>query len=286
MTIINRDCLAGYLAEDGQNARFDNWLMAHLCSLPGTQLLARIGGIHPQSLRDEMLKELRSLGLTKEYVLNIRANQLLLEVAFSWFEDTKRFYEWFRQKYNSFNQPAQENAFNLSYKLACILLVDIDRNDKTYKNGALSTLKNEWLERKAIGLQFDWIDGDNEAEKSTEAFIAARIFRPDWNSPESPESHEDLLITIDYFQLRDYEAKIASETARRKSSQKEHRNKSKNKKQLNVLIGLQQIKYLEKICQRHQLSKAKVIEILINSESEKNLYITEKKAAWFRGDIS
>jgi hypothetical protein len=66
------------------------------------------------------------------------------------------------------------------------------------------------------------------------------------------------------------------EKIRRKWSQKKYRDGLIEKSQYNFILLHKAIKNLDQLANTYELSRAKVLEILLQMESEKNLYISEK----------
>lgn len=285
MAIRIKDSLSAFLGDDNADLRFENWLYGWLAAEPDSQLPVKACGMQKSNLRYAMLRDLETRDVTGSMVIHQRSEMLIPKECFDWFDDSKRFLEWFRGTFTKYPFAKGSSQLNISHKGMCILAIDcspINRDEKAYD---ISSKMNDWLQKKDIGKHFDWIKESNDEQAVKQAFICAIDFRQNLNYSTTPESHEDLLIRFDWQELTYIEAKTISTNARRKISQSKYKRESKTKKQLNVFISNTSIEKLESICKKHGLSKTKVIEILVESESEKNIYITEKKAAFFRQDF-
>jgi len=250
-----------------------------------------------------MVEELTRLRIPSETVLEVRKFALLPMAEFDWFEDSERFFLWLLGQIGAppYNAPTELRYYGpkqLSHREACIALVDHTENQLQEKLLNLSGYKLEWQSRLQIGEGFSWVSGENEEEKVRLAFkeISAAFTPPRMPQTSSapsitnisplpePKTYEGLLIHIDRLLLDPWRANTTSKKAKAKWSQLKYKS-NKNKSQLNVHIATKATERLAVIAEKHHLSKAKVIEYLINAESEKGLYISEKMAAWLRGDV-
>ena len=284
MTATNNNCLGKFLDENCKDKRFVNWLYGWMITHLGLAPTINLHSTNESDFRDYLLSELKKRHVTTSDITAATSKMLIDEKTFEWFEDSKRFHNWFKKRFHSHFFANTSKALPINHRESCILAIDSSSSDIQSKIGYLLAAKESWKNKKEIGSHFDWIHNQSNLQASIHrACLCAREFNQEVVMIEPPESIEELLIVIDALSLSEHEAKNASANARRKISQEKYRNESKNKKQLNVFIDKKAITALEQICQKHELSKAKAIEILINTEKEKNIYITEKKAAWLNG---
>lgn len=293
------DELSKYLEENQNNYRFDNWLFHALLQNPNSQIHKTIGG--SSTHRDAIVKELRRTNTSKEKVKEARKACLIPESNFDWFEDSRRFFRWLtnaqiNNRYITIqiNQPNQ-NLLKLSYKELCIALVDALQDSQESKTIALEKLKIIWNHREKIGKVFAWIDKDNEQKKAELVAKEIKKFRAEKPpyliaqahgiEADHPTCLEDLLILLDSYEITHQEALSASKAAKARFSSIAYRMKE-DKGQLNVRISREVIDSLDSLSSEFRLSKAKIIEFLIEEESKKKQYISAKIAAWLNNEIS
>ncbi|MFP8799588.1 hypothetical protein N0551_011960, partial [Pseudomonas aeruginosa] len=95
--------------------------------------------------------------------------------------------------------------------------------------------------------------------------------------PETvPKTLQELLIASDAWTWSDVERKYCVSTARRLWRQALRRKKAKGKKQYNFILSDKAIKRLDRFSKDNELSRARVLEILLQMEEEKDLYLKEQ----------
>jgi len=282
MAIRPRDTLSAYMNEPGLNSRHDNWLFWYLCQYGGRELAEQSGGLG--DVRDAMASVLTARSLDRSTVIAQRRLSLVPDSCFEWFEDTRRFYTWISRKYahNPHNPIIVQNLLKLGWRDRSVLLVDAFPDSVQRKHYGLDNWRLQWKQQRAIGQKVSWVCGEDEEIRVGFLYEALRALRPEGMNrfEEELRTHEDLLIFVDECSFSEFETKHALDSAKRRMSQRNYRerSKAKEKKQLNVMLAVRSIEKLENIAEKHELSKTQVIEILLQMEYEKSLYVPEKLA--------
>ena len=125
--------------------------------------------------------------------------------------------------------------------------------------------------------QLNWVQEANEAGACRHVVEWMRKHQPDQEFPETvPKTLQELLIASDAWTWSDVERKYCIATVRRLWRQKIRRQEAKGKKQYNFILSDKAIKRLDRFSKDHELSRARVLEILLQMEDEKDLYLKEQ----------
>ncbi len=139
-------------------------------------------------------------------------------------------------------------------------------------------LHSEWWAAEGDKKVLEWINDSKEPERLKAGWQVFRKQHPellvDYAGPEDFQEMINLLnkgnVEIPYREL-------FLDKVKRKHSQNKSKEKTKNKKaQCNVLLSLAAIKRLNNLKDKHEISQAEVIEILLLKEAERNIYIPER----------
>ncbi|MGI0737706.1 hypothetical protein ACRCPM_31365, partial [Pseudomonas aeruginosa] len=90
------------------------------------------------------------------------------------------------------------------------------------------------------------------------------------------KSHQRLLQTLDTFTWPPLERAHCIATVRRLWRQKLRRQEAKGRKQYNFILSDKAIKRLDRFSKNLEPSRARILEILLQMEDEKDLYLKEQ----------
>lgn len=90
------------------------------------------------------------------------------------------------------------------------------------------------------------------------------------------ENHEDTLIFFDRENLTPDQKELYIGKIKKKWSQKKYRDQLKGKAQYNFVLSDKSAKILNTLSKRYEISRARVIELLLEMEEIKNDHIEEK----------
>lgn len=203
---------------------------------------------------------------------------LLPEECFTWIVDDERQIQWLlsyfikRSGFGIYPIPPRLFGRNLLIASIDLWVAELDQ-----KSIAVSDMKQDWSQYKQNDNIFDWFKDKDEALRCELAW--------NWLKPRNEFSmfglspifsYENLLIVFDRITTNQAEKKIAVDAIKKRWSQQRYREKLTGKKQVNLILSDKAIFGLDKLAAKYDLSRTKVLEILIQFEMEKSVYIPEK----------
>lgn len=268
------DQLSHILNETNHSLRYDIWLWLHLNNINNNAGL-QIDETNSFSMRPKMADYLSTRLQYIEIIKAKRNGQLLPEKFFEWINEGKRQTEWLIIKIGKYGiYPNFLPLLGLHGKDALIAAIDQWDIDITQKQLSLNELEKEWNHHKKGDKPFQWFKDDNQKCLLAWEWINKNL--PNY-IPRSPfEDYEDLMIFFDQSNLIPDQIKFYIEKIKRKWSQQKYRDGLTEKSQYNFILSHKAIKNLDHLANTYELSRAKILEILLQMESEKNLYISEK----------
>ena len=271
MTIIT-DELSHIFNESSHSFRYDIWLWLHL-NQNGASLI--VDEISSFSMRPKMANFLSGRLQFIEVIKSARNAQLLPEKSFLWINEGKRQAEWLIAKIGRHGiYPNILSLPGLTGRDALISAIDAWNIDLTQKQLFLNQLENDWCNHKKGDRYFQWFKDD-----SRKCFLGWEWINRNLPNfiPRPPfEDYDDLMIFFDQSNLSPELIKFYIEKMRRKWSQQKYREGMSGKSQYNFILSDKSIKHLDHLAETYNLSRAKILEILLQMESEKNIYIPEK----------
>lgn len=280
MVVHVKDNLSEFLGETVISARFDNWLYYYIkLTCPEARIFDVVGS---SNLRDFIFHELSQLRVSPIEIIEQRKERLLEESSFEWFEDSKRFYEFF-SRINTIEKVVDRNPLGLSFRDRCVAYFDAVPfvTGRQSKLDVLFQVKKKWVSLKAGLEPFDWMLGSEEGLRSE---ILGKVIENELGLPRLDFAYtaEEVFVLADRKRITRLEAEALVKRARDKYAQKNYREK-RDKVQVNVLMDPKTKNRLESISKKYGISNARVIDILVNSEFEKNEYISGRLVAWMDG---
>ncbi|HEJ4410602.1 hypothetical protein [Pseudomonas aeruginosa] len=269
------DSLSFLLKEKSLDRRRDIWLWFYL-ALRDTAVY-HPENIIPANMRDRMAESIEKFGVTTD-LLGGNQNYLLIpEKHFSWISESERQLSWIKRRLP--RGMADERIYSpaLSERDLLIATIDCAESPPREKTSFLANLKRAWDEQQQLDQQLDWIkEGDErEACRHVWEWLSKHLSNQVFLNPR-PESYQHLLITLDTFTWSPKERGHYISTVRRLWRQKLRRQEAKGKKQYNFILSDKAIKRLDRFTKDHELSRARVLEILLQMEDEKDLYLKEQ----------
>lgn len=267
------DNLSRVLNESEHSQRNDIWLWLHLITnnvqLPSTE-------IYSPGMR-QLMSDFLAMNLNfVEHIKNIRQSQLLPEESFHWINEGKRQIEWLQSNIIFFvGVQGFIPPIGLADKDLLIARIDLWNVDTTQKDLVLKNLHSRWNEQKKGDKYFTWFsdNGDKCAlasdwlSKHADPFMATYL---------PFDSYEGLLIFFDKANFVHEQKLFHVEKIKKRWSQQKYRQNMSGKAQCNFILSERAIDRLNKLATTYDLSRAQILEILLQMESEKKLYIPEK----------
>ncbi|HGE2281909.1 hypothetical protein [Pseudomonas aeruginosa] len=269
------DALSVLLKEKSADRRRDIWLWFYLA-------LRDTAVYHPENItsatmRVRIAESIEEFGVTRDQVRDHQNYLLIPEKHFSWISESERQLSWIKRKLT--REMADERIYSpaLSERELLIATIDCAESPPRGKTSFLASLKRAWDEQRQLDQQWDWIKERNEREACLHVWewLSKHLSNQVFPNPR-PESHQHLLITLDSFTWKTMERAHCIATIRRLWRQKLRRKDAKGKKQYNFILSDKAIKRLDRFSKEHELSRARVLEILLQMEDEKDLYLKKQ----------
>ncbi len=200
---------------------------------------------------------------------------------FSWLVDDVRQNAWMLRYLKS--QPISEylgvidaSSF-LSGRQRIITLFDVHLSKGEAKESCVELARRAWEMQRQKDKVFDWFR-DETGPAGYElmwTWLGARYPNVSLN-PSMVSSHEDLLSFFDQNPLGELEVRMMMVDIKKVWSQKKYRAKLKDKRQCNLILKDKTIAQLDGLAKKYDLSRAEVLEVLINAEARQEVYITQR----------
>ena len=280
MTLDSDYHLARILDGTNNERRDDIWLWHQLKNY------------HAQSLDDlnEPGVRAKMRGITQNdpqlanFINDKKSEQLLPSKYFDWIDEGKRQAEWLISKIGDhiitdfFMRPS-----NLSSKDWLIASIDLWNIELVRKELLLKHLKDFWFAHKKEDEPLQWFQNNEQKEDEQKCSLAGKwlnnnvdglfILAMPATADRSLEAYEDLLIFFD--RCTKDQKKLYLYGIKKAWSQQRYRQKLTGKAQYNFILSDKAIQRLDKFADDHELSRARILDMLLKMEAEKNLYIPE-----------
>jgi hypothetical protein len=219
-----------------------------------------------------------------EIIKNKETEQLLPEKCLEWINEGKRQVEWLssklRERMNLSDSIAPLKS-GLTGKDLLIASIDLWTINIKQKGSFLNELETSWNEHKKGDKQFKWFEDDEQkcilAGKLINKHIPLDGLLSITLSAYQPiENHENLLIFFDHANLDKNQKSLFIERVKISWRQQKYRKNLTGKGQYNFILSDKAIARLDKLSETYELSRAKILDILLKMESEQNRYIPER----------
>lgn len=273
MAINYTDLLARILEDKTANHRRDIWLwfwlIGHGVNL-GSYAESRMG------MRDKMANHLNQNAWLAKQSRDDKNNQILPDRQLDWLNEGNRQIEWI---YPKFMQHAGYTWNNIPQgvfgKDRLILLIDLWQVDTTQKKLTLDNFRTQWLAHKSGDKVYKWFKDDEKKSALAWEWLSKNTsFTIPY--PKPFETYEDLLIFFDSANLTAEQKTLYIDKIKKRWSQQKYREGLIGKAQYNFVLSDKAIANLDKLANLHEISRAKIIEVLLEMETEKNSYIPER----------
>lgn len=273
MAVKHTDLLSRILQDQSVSHRRDIWLWFWLIGRGvnlGSYAESRIG------MRDTMANHLNQHAWLAKQARDDKNNQLLPDRQLEWLNEGNRQIEWIHPR---FMQGAGYTWNNIPQGIfgrdRLILIIDLWRVDITQKKLILDNLKIQWNAHKSGDKAYKWFkDDDKKNVLAWEWLNKNTSFTVPY--PKQFETYEDFLIFLDSANLTTEQKTLYIDKIKKRWSQQKYREGLTGKAQYNFVLSDKAIANLDKLASFHEISRAKILEVLLEMETEKNSYIPEK----------
>ncbi|MDZ4194266.1 MAG: hypothetical protein U1D65_19955 [Pseudomonas sp.] len=273
MAIRIDDHLSSLMENNTLNLRHDIWLWLWL-NLKGANL--QLEPSRTKGMRDTIANYIQTNNIPVEHIKNERNRTLIPDKEMDWLDGGIRQIEWLKSKGLTL---APTNTLpipnGLTGKKLLAASIDIWQSDLSHKILVMQDLARSWLEHKKGDAKYKWFEDDKgKVTTAWDWLIKNTTTIPYSQNPF--ETYDDILIYFDKSKLTSDQTTLYIDRIKKKWSREKYRNNLKDKNQYNFILSDKAIKRLDRIANEHDISRARVIEILIEQEAEKKLYVSEK----------
>lgn len=219
-------------------------------------------------------------GLAETMRIEVR-EAFLPKNRFSWLVDDVRQNAWMLRYLKTLPVPGYLDAIDasgfLSGRQRIIALFDVHLSKGEAKENCVDFARRAWEMQRQKDKVFDWFRDEtgSAGHELMWAWLGTRYPRVSLN-PSVVSSHEDLLSFFDENPLGELEIRMMMVDIKKSWSQKKYRAKLKDKRQCNFILKEKTIAQLDKLAEKYDLSRAELLELLINAEARQEVYITQR----------
>lgn len=209
-------------------------------------------------------------------LLKERHKQLVHKRDIEWITKDRRAIEWVTTEIqNSTGHSQLKNYFDLKGKDLPIAILDVWQRDITQKTNLLRDLEQRWKSHKTNDKIYSWFKDDNQKSQFAWDWLEKNSFVATLGSTPL-ETFEDILIFFDKANYSREQKELYIGKIKKGWTQRKYRENLKGKAQYNFVLSVKAIESLEKLASRYEVSRARLLEILIEMETEKNDHIPER----------
>ena len=242
--------------------------------------LGKIGELGSPGMRDRMADLIQKTQGGTEFIETQSASSLLPEKDLEWITSNKRQNLFIVRKLieKNGNQPIMPPT-NLTDRALTIAMIDIWAIEKNHKSWTINLIKFEWEQHSSSDHIFKWLDNsDIEKRLETAWEITKKKFPILTSQQKAPKEKDEFIILLDTQFITTPDKILLMESIKKRWSQNKYRKKLTGKKQYNFILSEKEINRLDKLADKYDLRRTEVLEILLQMEEEKGIYISERKA--------
>lgn len=280
MAIHFNDRLARILDDTSHNRRHDIWRWLQLT----TNNVQISGDINQPGMRSTMAHVISSTPGLSQTIKNKETEQLLPEKYLEWINEGNRQFEWLSSKLReriTLSEYIAPLTSGLTGKDLLIASIDLWTINIKQKGSFLNELEISWNEHKKGDKQFKWFEDDEQ-----KCLLAGKLINKHipldglisikLSAYQPIENHENLLIFFDHANLDHNQKSLFIEKVKISWRQQKYRKNLTGKGQYNFILSDKAIARLDKLSDTYELSRAKILDILLKMEAEQNRYIPER----------
>ncbi|MCU1748600.1 hypothetical protein [Pseudomonas sp. 6D_7.1_Bac1] len=275
MAVNHNDPVTKALPGTYVDNRLINWLWFYIQHNYPT---ANIGEYKSHGMKDRMADLINTTPNLKTDIKHSKDLWLIPDQKTNWITNDERQQKWLNprilEKRNLTHLNSPPNLMGRDFTIA---LIDTWAIDKYQKETTVSEIERAWGLHTQSDKIFKWFDDQDEFKKTSLAWEIIQKKSPLFVNNPPIKNLQDLIIFFDgpYFSLP--EKILTIEAVKKRWSQNRYREKQTGKKQYNFILSDKTIRRLDKLADKHDLKRTEVLEILLQMEEEKELYIKEKK---------
>lgn len=275
LAVTRNDNLAKTLSEINTDNRFTTWLWFYINNALQQPTL---GDFDSFGMRDRMADVIKNNPWLKQRIQTERFGFFVPKETISWIKNDKRQCHWITRKI------AEQNGFqhitgitNLNYRDLAIATIDIWKTPLTDKSLIVTTIALEWGAQEKADKIFEWFYGPDEQSKLELAWEMASKTHQQLTTYQNPwQDTIEMIVAMDT-QLPSFaDKKLFIDSLKKRWSQNKYRAKATGKKQCNFILTETAIDRLQNLADKYELKRVQILEILLQMEEEKGIYIPER----------
>lgn len=235
--------------------------------------------LNSATMREEIYKVMSQEPALRWQLNRAKATAFLPEEAFKWIEKAGRQPRWLTaQAKKELGVEVVSSVFQmLTDKAKLIALFDLWDESFDEKERTLRELSNGWNRLLRSDKLFSWFKDDDEHEKCALAWSWMEKNKSwlTWQAAPFTKLNE-MLEFFDHSGASDEEKELYVDKIKRRWSTQKTREKAVEKKQYNFVLPLSVNAVLDKLAEEHELSRTKVLEMLILGEEQHELYLPKQ----------
>lgn len=242
--------------------------------------LVKLGELGSPGMRDRMADLIQKTQGSVEFIEENSALFLLPEKDLEWITNNKRQNLFISRKLiEKYGYQPILPPTNLTGRDFTIAMVDIWAIEKTHKSWNINQIKFEWEQHSRSDQIFKWFDSSDIEQRLETAWVITKKKFPLLAYQENaPKEKEEFIILLETQPITTSDKILLMESIKKRWSQNKYRAKLTGKKQYNFILSEKAINRLDKLADKYDLRKTEVLEILLQMEEEKGIYIPERKA--------
>ncbi|SUD39766.1 Uncharacterised protein [Ectopseudomonas mendocina] len=235
--------------------------------------------LNSATMREEIYKVMSQEPALRWQLNRAKATAFLPEEAFKWIDKAGRQPRWLTaQAKKELGVEVVSSVFQmLTDKAKLIALFDLWDESFDEKERTLRELSNGWNRLLRSDKLFSWFKDDDEHEKCALAWSWMEKNKSwlTWQAAPFTKLNE-MLEFFDHSGASDEEKELYVDKIKRRWSTQKTREKAVKKKQYNFVLPLSVNAVLDKLAEEHELSRTKVLEMLILGEEQHELYLPKQ----------
>ena len=235
--------------------------------------------LNSPTMRDEIYKVMSQDPDLRWQLSSEKETALLPEEAFKWIDKAGRQPKWLTaEAQRGLGKGIVSSVFQmLTDKAKLIAIFDLWNESFSEKERALRSLSDAWNRQLKSDKLFNWFKGQDEHEKCALAWswVEKNKSRLTWRAPPFTKLNE-MLEFFDLSEASAEEKELYIEKIKRRWNTQKTREKATEKKQYNFVLPISVNAALDKLAEDRQLSRTRVLELLILSEEQHELYLPKQ----------
>lgn len=275
MAVQRNDRLEKALSGIATDNRFTTWLWLYLKTYHPQP---NPGDLDSYELKNRLAEIITNNQQLKQEIEIQRDLHLIPEENLRWIKNNKRQRHWINKKITEISNTTYTfESARLTDRDIAIAIIDILRIDPASKVFTINDLSAKWDMQNADEAIFSWFSESDEEEKLNLAWEMACKNSSLITGPREPfKDTADIIIFFDSPIYNSATKKLFIETTKKRWSQNKYRAKMTGKKQYNFVLSDKANNALKKLAEKYDLPRARILEILLQMEDQKGIYIPEK----------